>query len=650
MVNRKDCMQNRMVRSGWAPLSLRAAIALPPFVLLSVVSVGSSAWASPRPLTPTTDLDTPAIAEAGTASPAAPSEPAASSQSGHRYRGGALAPRLSQTTAVPASPAAPSEPAASSQSGHRHRGGTLAPRLSQTEATPQGNNPSTAEATDGDVFSPLPGVEDTIPSPATPNPPQELAPPEPVPAAPAGAAAPIPERRVLDNLEYMNPDPNPLLLPTQPQEVEIIGNQPLTLEEAIELSYRNNPDLQVALLQLEQSRAALREVQAGNLPTISINGALQAQNTTTSGGSSLVPNASGGFDFVNETNEELGLALSAQVDVVYRLFTSGRREASIQAAEEQVRLQELEVERRREELRLNTANEYYDLQAAVEAIRISEAFLEQAERNLKDTSLREEVGVGTRFDVLRAQVQVANARQDLVNSRRAREVAQRVLARRLNVPPSLTISTMPVEVAGSWPLSLEESIVLALQNRAELEQQLVRRDLNEQLRIAELAALKPQVDLFANYSLSTLLNQDNGLNDNYQLGARLSWQLYDGGAAEARARQRELDIEVAGRNFEETRNTVRLAVERAYFNLQSNLANIETADFAVVQAREALRLAELRFEAGVGTQLDILDAQSQLTDAEVNLVQAKVGYNRSLAEMQRAVSNLPPAYYEDLAY
>ncbi len=464
------------------------------------------------------------------------------------------------------------------------------------------------------------------------------------------ADVPIPDERVLDDLEYLNPDPNPLLIQTQPEEVEIIGTQPLTLEETLALSYRNNPDLQVALLELERSEASLREAQAANFPTLSVNGTVQGQNTTTTGDTQLVPTPGGGFTFESESQEELGVSYSTQLDLVYNVFSSGRRSASIGAAAEQVQLALLEVERRREELRLATANEYYDLQAAIEAIRISQAFLAEAERNLQDTSLREEVGVGTRFDVLRAEVQVANARQDLVNSERSRQVAQRALARRLNVPPSLTITTVPVDIAGNWPLSLEDSIVLAYQNRAELEQQLTQRDVNELLRRVELAALGPQVDLFANYNISDFFNQDDRFSDNYAFGARVSWTIFEGGAARARARQRELDLEIAERNFEETRNTIRLGVESAYYNLQSNQTNIGTARLAVTQAQEALDLAILRFDAGVGTQLDILNAQSELTNAEVNLVQAIVGYNRSLAEIERAVSNLPESYYEELPY
>ena len=164
------------------------------------------------------------------------------------------------------------------------------------------------------------------------------------------------------------------------------------------------------------------------------------------------------------------------------------------------------------------------------------------------------------------------------------------------------------------------------------------------------AVLGPQVDLFANYTTTEILTDDAGFNDSYQVGAQVSWTLFEGGAARARARQRELDIEIAERSFEDTRAVIRFAVEDAYFNLQSNLTNIDTARLSVEQASEALELANLRFDAGVGTQLEILDAQSDLTDAEVNLVQAIVGYNQSLADIERAISNIPEAYYRRLPF
>jgi outer membrane protein TolC len=408
----------------------------------------------------------------------------------------------------------------------------------------------------------------------------------------------------------------------------------------LELAYRNNPDLRVALLELERSQAALREAQAALLPQVSLGGNFQGQNSRS---------AAFTLGGVTQT-EELTGAVSGQVDVTYNIYSSGQREATIRAAEEQVRLSELEVERRRAVLRFNTINEYYDLQRAIEQIRISTAFLDEAERNLRDTQLREEVGVGTRFDVLRAEVQAANARQQLAQAASDRSVAQRQLARRLNLPPSLDVTTVAVQIAGSWPLSLEESIVQAYQSRVELEQQLVQRQISEQQQRAALAAVGPQVDLFANYNLQNTFNNDDGFTDNYSFGIRASWLLFDGGAANARADQRQADIEIADRRFEETRATVRFEVEQAYFTLESNRQNIDTARLAVEQAREALRLARLRFEAGVGTQLDVISAQSDLTEAEVNLIDAILGYNRSLAALERAVTNLPEPYYRELDF
>ena len=503
----------------------------------------------------------------------------------------------------------------------------------------------TVEPSDDGTFSPLPEPdpeEDAEPSPSSGDEPAQPAAPSAEdeadePPTGTGEATPIPVDRVVDDLEFLDPDPNPLLIQTQPEEVEIIGTQPITLEEAIELAYRNSPDLQVSLLQLEQSQAALRAAQAALFPTLSVTGTIQGQEANN-------------IDPLGGVIEQFGVSLSGQIDLNYELYTSGGRAASIRAAEEQVRFEELDIELIQEGLRLNTATQYYNLQSAIESIRINQAFLEEAERNLRDTRLREEVGVGTRFDVLRAEVQAADARQDLVNSQRDSRVAERTLVSLLNLPPSIAITPVPVEVAGNWPLGLEESIVLAYQNRAELEQQLVLRDLNEQQRRQALSVLGPRVDLFATYTYNDIITENDFDGDNYQVGAQVSWTLFEGGAARANARQEELAIEIAERDFENARNDIRLAVEDAFFNLESNLINIDTARLSVEQAQEALDLAILRFDAGVGTQLEILDAQSDLTDAEVNLIQAIVGYNISLAEMERATSNIAEAYYEDLPF
>ena len=110
--------------------------------------------------------------------------------------------------------------------------------------------------------------------------------------------------------------------------------------------------------------------------------------------------------------------------------------------------------------------------------------------------------MGTRFDVLRSQVNLANSQQDLTNALAQQQIARRQLATRLSLPQSVNISAAdPVQLAGLWNQTLEQSIVLAFQNRPELQQQLAQRNICEQQRRQALSSLGPQVSLVASYNL-----------------------------------------------------------------------------------------------------------------------------------------------------
>ena len=441
---------------------------------------------------------------------------------------------------------------------------------------------------------------------------------------------------------YLDPSPNPLLFPTDPSEVAIEGTQPLTLKQAIDLARRNNIELQQSKLQLERSQAQLRQALAANLPTLTFQSGLQRSQSANSEISARDIQITQG-DPDSPTN-----SLTGTVEVRYDLLTSGLRSANIEAAEKQVQFNALQVEVIEEQIRLDVAQQYYQLQASAEQLRIRQQALVQAERSLRDAQALETAGVGTRFAVLQAQVQVANEQQRLTESIADLRTARRTLAQILNLPQTLDVSAAdPVEIVGRWQLSLDDSIILAYKNRAELEQRLIERELNEAQRDARLAGLKPQVSLFANYNALKLWFDDpllsQGTGDGYTLGAQLNWTLYDGGQLRAQADIEEAEIEIAEQQFADNRNRIRLEVEDAYFQLVSSFDNIQTSIVGLAQAEEALRLARLRFQAGVGTQTDVINSETDLTQAQFNQVQAIVGYNLAVARLQRAISNLPAA-------
>jgi outer membrane protein TolC len=471
-------------------------------------------------------------------------------------------------------------------------------------------------------------------SPPTPTPPETIIP------APGGSVQPSTVPRTVtpalsgpvqipDNLI---PNSNPLQFPTKPEEVKLQGNQPITLAQALELARRNNRDLQVSLLELERNKAALREAQAALLPTLGISTDL----TRSQSSSGQLTDAIRGL---GSNQDQPSTSFTGQAQLSYNVYTSGRVQANVRAAEEQVRFNELAVETQSEEIRLNVATEYYNLQQADEQVRIAQSAVQNSEASLRDAEALERAGVGTRFDVLRSQVNLANAQQDLTNARSQQSIARRRLATRLSLPQAVNISAAdPVQIAGLWNPTLEQSIVLAFQNRPELQQQLAQRNISEQQRKQALAELGPQVSLVGSYDLLDQFDDNVSVTDGYSFGVRATLSLYDGGAARARAAQSKVNIAIAETQFAEQRNQIRFQVEQAYSTQQSSLENVQTSNTALEQAREALRLARLRFQAGVGTQTDVINSENDLTRAEGNRVTAILDYNRALAQLQRSVT------------
>lgn len=418
----------------------------------------------------------------------------------------------------------------------------------------------------------------------------------------------------------LNPNPNPLLFPTKPEEVQIQGTVGISLAQALELAQRNNKDLEIAKRQLERSQFALRESQAVLFPTVGL--------------SSGATNSGNGF---TSNRSPASTSFNGQAQVRYNLYTSGSREASIRAAEEQLRVDELNVESQALTISLNTTTQYYDLQQADEQVRINQSAVANSQASLRDAQLRLQAGVGTQFDVLQAQVNLANSQQTLTNAVSQQQIARRKFAALLSVPQSVDISAAdPVKLAGLWQPTLEQTIIQAFQNRPELQKFLAQRNISEQQRRQALSALGPQISLTGSYSLLDRYNDGVGVADGYSVGAQATLNLFDGGAARAKAAQSRANIAIAESQFASQRDQIRFDVEQYYSQLKSNLENVQTSTLALEQATETLRLSRIRVQAGVGTQTDVISAQNDLTRAEGNRVTAILDYNRALANLQRS--------------
>jgi OMF family outer membrane factor len=451
--------------------------------------------------------------------------------------------------------------------------------------------------------------------------PQKISSTEPARVIPSSAAS---------NTGQLNPEQT-LVVPTTPSQVKLDKTKPVTLAEVLELVEKTNSDWIQARIAIDRARAALKEAEAGRSPTASASAQYSYSAQTQLGGTST-PQSS------TSTNP-----LTATLGINYNIFDSGVNDSTIRAAENNLRIAEANLKQASQTLRLNIVTAYYRLQNADETIRIQRKAVENAEKSLADTRARERAGIGTRFDVLQSEVQLANARQELLNAEATQLVARRELSRQLNYPATIEITAADkITPVAEWKLPVEETIVLALRNRAELDIRKLEREVAGDRANTSLARLGPQVSVFANVnSNSDFLNNGGGLGRaGFQVGARLNWDFYDGGRAAAQVDQFKADQANAESRFEQSARQARYDVEESYINQRSRFQQIETATKAVQQAEEALRLSRLRLDAGVGTQLEVITAESDFTRADVNRVQAIIGYNQSRANLDRAVSGL----------
>ncbi len=429
-----------------------------------------------------------------------------------------------------------------------------------------------------------------------------------------------------------------LVVPTTPSEVKLEITKAITLNEVLDLIEKTSSAAIQARITLDRARASLREAQAALLPTMSASAQYSYTNSAQVQATLPASNAN-----------PISSSLTGTVGINYNLFDSGVNNATIRNAEYNVKIAESNLNQIRQTIRLSVVTAYYSLQNTDENVRIQTDAVTQNEQSLKDTEARERAGVGTKLDVLTAQVALANARQALASSQAAQLVARRELCRQLNYAPTVELTAADkIEPVPELKLSIEDTILLAVRNRAELDTQRLTREVARGNAALSLAKLGPQIAIFANANAADILSGGSSANSNgfggvglgYQIGATLTWSLYDGGKAAAQVDQYKADQATAESVFEQNARQARYDAESAYINQRSLFKQIDTATLAVTQAREALRLSRLQLNAGVGTQLQVITAEAALTTAEGNLVQAIIGYNQARANLERAVNRL----------
>jgi outer membrane protein len=416
--------------------------------------------------------------------------------------------------------------------------------------------------------------------------------------------------------------------------------RPLSLADALNTALMQNSTILKAKNDLEATQGVVVQTRAVALPQLQATGKYQGEEQ------SLIQ-VFPGVNFPQQNQN-----WNAGVQLVQNIYEGGKMMAALKSASAIKRQAIDQYQTQVADTLLAVRLAYYDVLLAEQQIIVNEASVNLLEKELDDQQRRFAAGTVPHFNVLRAEVAVANARPPLILARNQYRIAKNLLANTLGYNlPRAVLEDIPLNLADGfdvpeWHIQLPDAIQQALEQRPELKglrEDVTLQDLNV---VSARSGYKPTVQVFAGYGWQNymftydLSQQVNG----WSAGGQMSWNLFDGALTIGKVRQAKALYDKSKNELADRSRQVELNVRTAYSDFLEAREVLDSQTKVQEQAVESLREAKARFDAGTGTQLDVLDAETSLTQARTTQVQALHDYAAARARLERAIgAELAPA-------
>jgi len=439
----------------------------------------------------------------------------------------------------------------------------------------------------------------------------------------------------------------------------------LTLQESLDFAYKNSKSIKLAQEKVKLAEGKVSETLATMLPNISGSGSytyfiqpliIMDEETISQMQDALkgilpeMPPADGETP-PEQPAEGSGLSseieadkhnLRASVNLQQPLFTWGKLINNYKQAKLNLEAEKQGLENTKQQLTFDVTQSFYGVLLAQEFVKVAEEAVSQVEKHLKTANDLENAGVITEYDVLRANVQLANIRSQLIRAQNALRLAKEGLKITLGMELNAEVNVEGEFQYKPMERELDELMSSALKNRPDLKQlELQEKAVGKLVSIAK-AGNKPNLALVSAYDV----NKSGKWKDEMDWGSTTqSWNvtlalnipIFDGLATRARVKQAKSGLNQIKLGKAQMMDGVQFEVKSAYLALQAAKALLDAQQETVQQAQEGLKIANLQYENGIITSVQLTDAQLALTQAEVNQLQALYDYMLAVAKIVKAI-------------
>ena len=417
------------------------------------------------------------------------------------------------------------------------------------------------------------------------------------------------------------------LMTTTMASAAMAESKDMTLEESVRTALDNNYTIKQQEAEYDSAVWARHQARRSFGPTVNW------QSTATKMGGKYYE------DSLNLTRS-YGNTLSLTMPI----YTGGQLEGAIKAADLAMNANELGLELCKQQVKAATMSAYYQALQAKNQIKVAQDSVNTLTEHLKNVNAQYTVGTVAKSDVLGTQVQMANAEQNLINANNSYDVAIASLNNIMGLPTDTELNLTDSLDYNVYEIPLEECTAYARSNRPDVLMA------DYQVAIAQAgvqqarAGYLPKVSAQASKSWagdSPFGSEETDVryspNNNWTAGLVLSWDIWDNNVTQSKVNQSKAAVAKAEAAAENTRQSGDLEVRTAYLNLKAAEKSINTTQVAVDKAQEDYKIAQVRYAAGVGTNLDVMDAEEKLAQAQTNYYTALYNYNSSKAALDKAM-------------
>jgi outer membrane protein TolC len=401
------------------------------------------------------------------------------------------------------------------------------------------------------------------------------------------------------------------------------AQEKLTLEKSIQIALEQSPIILKARAEIDAAEGVEGQARAGFLPQLAVNGSVgkyYAKPMTVQITFAGTPQA---FDYgTDEQADTLNYSLSLSQSI----FTGGKLSKSLAMANKGSKIAREEYKRVAEDVKFNVISGYYGILKAQKLVELSEQSVEMSKSHLSRIQALLSVGMSTRADRLRGEVQLANAEVGLTRARQALEIAKNHFNSALGRDLGAGVELTEIEY-GSEEIPVYDYkglLETAYDNRPDWRQYILTKKISEDEVGLAYSGLWPMVSLMGNYDVgSTKYPSYQSDTENWTALISGSWNIFDGTATWNKIKESRARLAANRASESDIKKAIALEVKDANFGLRSAKENLEGTGKALELAEENLKIADLRYNSGVGTNLEVVDAQVAVTQARIDRLQAQ---------------------------